>query len=363
MKAADYHLIATRKENAMKRSVLRRICALLIIFSMFSAAMIWLEAKEVSAAYTMCPSCGGTGMKSITIMQQQFSTDPVTGFPRTIMVPSTSLYPCSSCGGSGRIFVYSGSSSSSGSSSGGMSEEKVKYGTVLDATDGIGDYEDGPNLLDGKEDTKFNVLATSMYIIWKAPKTIRVSSYTITTANDTATYKGRNPKTWVLYGSNKKLSRDAKGWKKIHSVKNDKKLKPVNFKKFTYKLKKPAKPYRYYKLEIEDNKGADCTQLSEFTLKGKPVTVKKPSISVASRSGTSAKLKWKKSGGAKGYQIQYSMSPKFKNSQKAVVNGASKVTKTIKGLKNGKTYYVRVRAFKKISGETIYSGWSKKKKL
>ncbi len=362
-------MITTRKENAMKRYVLRRICALLIIFSMFSAAMICLEAKEVSAAYTLCPSCGGTGQRSITIMQQQIiGFNSFTGVPQTIMLPTTSYLPCTNCNGSGRIYMYTGGSSSSGSSSGdsssgAMSEEKVKYGTVLDATDGIGDYEDGPNLLDGKEDTKFNVLATSMYIIWKAPKTIRVSSYTITTANDTATYKGRNPKTWVLYGSNKKLSRDAKGWKKIHSVKNDKKLKPVNFKKFTYKLKKPAKPYRYYKLEIEDNKGADCTQLSEFTLKGKPVTVKKPSISVASRSGTSAKLKWKKSGGAKGYQIQYSMSPKFKNSQKAVVSGASKVTKTIKGLKSGKTYYVRVRAFKKISGETIYSGWSKKKKL
>ena len=79
----------------------------------------------------------------------------------------------------------------------------------------------------------------------------------------------RNPKTWVLYGSNKKLGRNDKGWKKIHSVKNDKKLKAANFKSATYKLKKKSKAYRYFKLEIKKNKGADCTQLSELKLKSK----------------------------------------------------------------------------------------------
>ena len=201
-----------------------------------------------------------------------------------------------------------------------------------------------------------------MYIIWKAPKMLRVSGYTITTANDTKTYTGRNPKTWVLYGSNKKLSRDAKGWKKVHAVTNDKKLKPLNFKKYSYKLKKAAKPYRYYKLEIKANKGADCTQLSEFTLKGKAVTVKKTALTAAKKSGTGLKVKWKKVSGAAGYQIQYSTSPKFKSSKKAELKGASKVSGTLKGLKNGKTYYVRVRAFKKVNGGTVYAAWSAKMK-
>jgi len=33
------------------------------------------------------------------------------------------------------------------------------------------------------------------------------------------------------------------------------------------------------------------------------------------------------------------------------------------GLKSGKTYYVRVRTFKKVKGSYIYSNWSKVKKV
>ena len=89
-------------------------------------------------------------------------------------------------------------------------------------------------------------------------------------------------------------------------------------------------------------------------------------------NGDTLTVKWKYVEYCSGYQIQYSMSPKFKNSQKAVVNGASKVTKTIKGLKSGKTYYVRVRSYyvipntllKATIGEAVtYSSWSKVKKV
>ena len=224
------------------------------------------------------------------MQNQTIGFNPVTGMPQTIMVPTTSSAPCTTCGGSGKMYcpscagtgrryVNTGTSTTPTTtkaptptpapSSDSSAAKKTKNGTILEATDGIGNYEDAPNMLDGNTKTKFNVLATSAFVIWKAPKKIRVTSYSITTANDTATYTGRNPKTWVLYGSNKKLSRNDPGWKKIHAVSNDKKLKPVNYKKFTFKLKKAAKAYRYYKLEITANKGADCTQLAEFTLKGK----------------------------------------------------------------------------------------------
>ena len=200
-----------------------------------------------------------------------------------------------------------------------------------------------------------------MYIIWKAPKMISVSSYDITIANDTATYKGRNPKTWVLYGSNKKLSKDAKGWKVVHAVTNDTTLKPENFKTFTFKLSKAAKPYLYYKLDITKNQGHYCTQMADLVLKGKTVTVKKTALSSAKKSGTSLKLKWKKVSGATGYEIQYSTSSKFKSAKTVKVKGAGKVSKTIKGVKKDKTYYVRVRSYKTVNGGTVKSGWVKTK--
>ena len=260
------------------RKALKMIIIVAVLLS-FSAAWTGVEA-----ASSMCPMCAGTGRRSVTIfVNQTIGWNSFTGIPTVIQVPRTDYFPCTTCGGTGRIYTP-GSSSSSSSSSGSPSSsdssksnsssnstgigKKVVNGTVIDASDGIGDYEDAPNLLDGKTSTKFNVKATRMYIIWKAPKKTRVSSYTVTTANDTSIYTGRNPKNWVLYGSNKKLSRSSKEWKKIHSVKNAKKLKPVDFTSFKFKLKKKSKAYRYFKLEITANKGADCTQLSEFTLNG-----------------------------------------------------------------------------------------------
>lgn len=38
------------------------------------------------------------------------------------------------------------------------------------------------------------------------------------------------------------------------------------------------------------------------------------------------------------------------------------VTRVIGNLTKGKTYYVRVRAYKKVSGKTYYSAWSAAKK-
>ncbi|MCD8013750.1 MAG: BspA family leucine-rich repeat surface protein [Lachnospiraceae bacterium] len=75
-------------------------------------------------------------------------------------------------------------------------------------------------------------------------------------------------------------------------------------------------------------------------------------------------VKWKKKSGVTGYQIQYSTSKTFKKGNKTVkVSGAKKTRKVISKLKKGKTYYVRIRTYKKINGVTYYSAWSGKKKV
>ncbi|MCC8107038.1 MAG: hypothetical protein LIO99_13740 [Clostridiales bacterium] len=43
------------------------------------------------------------------------------------------------------------------------------------------------------------------------------------------------------------------------------------------------------------------------------------------------------------------------------VSGASKTSVKLSGLKKGKTYYVRIRTYKKVNGKTYYSAWSSKK--
>lgn len=64
---------------------------------------------------------------------------------------------------------------------------------------------------------------------------------------------------------------------------------------------------------------------------------------------------WKKVFNVKGYQISYSVSRKFKKDTKLLVRG-NKVT--IKKLKSGKTYYIRVRAYSVDGSRKVYGKWS-----
>ncbi|MGN1421042.1 MAG: fibronectin type III domain-containing protein [Eubacterium sp.] len=78
------------------------------------------------------------------------------------------------------------------------------------------------------------------------------------------------------------------------------------------------------------------------------------------KTKTSVTATWKKVSGVKGYEIQYSTSSKFtKSKTKTVkVTGAGKTSKTLKSLKKNKKYYVRVRTYKVVANQKIYSGWS-----
>ncbi len=108
---------------------------------------------------------------------------------------------------------------------------------------------------------------------------------------------------------------------------------------------------------------------SNYKSASKTLTIKvipKATTLSSAKSSSSKKLtvKWKKVSGVTGYQIQYSTSKTFKSGNKtATVSGASKVSKTISKLKKGKTYYVRVRTYKKVSGTKYYSSWTSKKKV
>ncbi len=58
------------------------------------------------------------------------------------------------------------------------------------------------------------------------------------------------------------------------------------------------------------------------------------------------------------YEVQYSTSKKFKSAKVKKIKSYKTTSLTIKSLKAKKTYYVRVRTFKKVDGKTYYSSWS-----
>lgn len=80
------------------------------------------------------------------------------------------------------------------------------------------------------------------------------------------------------------------------------------------------------------------------------------------RTSTKILLKWKKITGVTGYEIQMSTNAK-KGFKKIAAAKASKRSFLKGGLRKGKTYYFRIRSYKKVTGGKIYSSWSRVKKI
>lgn len=103
---------------------------------------------------------------------------------------------------------------------------------------------------------------------------------------------------------------------------------------------------------------------TQYSNPGKVYNLKKPVIcSLKSTASNKIKIKWSKNTKADGYEIQYSTSKKFKNAKVKVFKGSAKVSKTITGLKGGKTFYVRIRAYKQVKGKKCCSSWSESGKI
>jgi murein DD-endopeptidase MepM/ murein hydrolase activator NlpD len=74
-------------------------------------------------------------------------------------------------------------------------------------------------------------------------------------------------------------------------------------------------------------------------------------------NGTSIGTSWNKIDGADGYQIKWFDSTNYDDSKKLGSSSTTSLSRTISGLKSGKTYYVRLRAYKEISGGRNYSNY------
>ena len=103
----------------------------------------------------------------------------------------------------------------------------------------------------------------------------------------------------------------------------------------------------------------------DYTLYAKWTKVNVAKVSITSAKNSKSKqilLKYKKISGIKGYEISYSTDKKFK---KAVTRkNTAKTSYTISKLKKGKTYYVRIRAYKVDStGKKVYGKYSSVKKV
>ena len=128
---------------------------------------------------------------------------------------------------------------------------------------------------------------------------------------------------------------------------------------------KAAKNVGSYKVTVTGKGSYTGTKTATFKINPKATSVKK--LKAAKRGFT---VIWKKPSKAAlkqttGYQVRWSLKKSMKGAKtktvKATTVAGKKCTLKISKLKGGKKYYVQVRTYKKASGKTYYSSWSKAK--
>ena len=124
------------------------------------------------------------------------------------------------------------------------------------------------NLFDGKK-TRGNFsmwgcyFYGSAYVIFEASKAGVPVGYTITTGEDNASFNGRNPLSWKLYGNN---TGEDSNWTLIQEVSNDEKLEDKNYASYDFKCE-GSTYYKYFKWEITAIHKGNFLQVGEFELK------------------------------------------------------------------------------------------------
>ncbi|MCR4842846.1 MAG: hypothetical protein K5840_06260 [Eubacterium sp.] len=130
-----------------------------------------------------------------------------------------------------------------------------------------------------------------------------------------------------------------------------------------YKDKHVSNGVKYRYKVVVNMSGTDGSSTTQEGIKT-PETYRltRPTITkLKNKTGAILMTKWSMNGYATGYEIQYSKNSSVSSYKKSKVKSYLKLKKK-KSLSLG-TWYVRVRAYKTVSGVTSYSSWSKVKSI
>ena len=89
----------------------------------------------------------------------------------------------------------------------------------------------------------------------------------------------------------------------------------------------------------------------------------KQKIKAVTPLANSFAVTWTKDSGVTGYQVMYSTKSDFSDGKSVYVTKNTSGKKTVTGLKAKKTYYVKVRSYKKVSNSKYYGSWSDTRKV
>ncbi|MCD8019517.1 MAG: leucine-rich repeat protein [Clostridiales bacterium] len=104
---------------------------------------------------------------------------------------------------------------------------------------------------------------------------------------------------------------------------------------------------------------AAATKNYKKTTKKITITVGPAKTSISSLTSGSGKIKatWKKVASCDGYEVYISSTSNFKKNIRHET-GITQNSVSVKGMSSGTTYYVKVRAYKKVGKKTYYAPWS-----
>ena len=163
-----------------------------------------------------------------------------------------------------------------------------------------------------------------------------------TAANGYEVFKyDASSKKYVLY---KNITNPKTNTCKVTGLASNKKY---NFKVRAYQIDDSEKTYAPFGAVV-----------SQYT------SIAKPKLNSAkSTSKKKIKASWSKVGGASGYQVMWSTYKNFSKNYKTKFVKSKYSSKTVTTAQSKRVYYVRVRAYKTISGKKVYSQWSSTKKV
>lgn len=110
----------------------------------------------------------------------------------------------------------------------------------------------------------------------------------------------------------------------------------------------------YYKIRAYCSVNGKTVYGSWSSVRAQKKKLGAPTITAAKGAANSIKITWKKVGGANGYVLYRSTSEKGKYKKIATIKKASTVSYTNKNLSSGKTYYYKVKAYRKVKKKNCY---------
>lgn len=131
---------------------------------------------------------------------------------------------------------------------------------------------------------------------------------------------------------------------------------------FTAQDLTPGKPYYFKVRACREGESQDQTQYGEYSqsISAVPLPAPPAALKLSAAQGRIT-ITWSKVSGADGYEIYRAASANGSYKKIASVSAAKDRKYSNQNLKNGKTYYYKIRTYVKNAGNTLYSSFSSAK--